>query len=525
MHITLVDPGTSRHEINEPIGIGALASALAGHLGPTAIIEQFFEPFTGLPSNDVLARTSILGISTPLGSLSRVDDIAVQWREIPAHSRPLLVLGGLTATFAHDALLNLFPEAVLVVGEGEEALPLLADVIGHTPADGWRQALTQHSIPNLVFRAGDQCIRTQRRNIRMEDALAPQRPFLTELVVRGGIARAEASRGCSYGLCTFCAIQEKYCNEVRWRPIGIRRILDELTHLSHVGARHPYFTDEDFVGDDPERAVALAHAIEIEKKKGNIAPDMTLYLDMRVISVLAKGKNGRPSGLEMLSALKEAGLREVFVGIESGAGKQAQRYRKPGTTQRNLRALDVLRGLGLDVDVGFIFFDPEMCLAEAAENLAFLRRAGLWHHDARLTKEIRLEAGTPLVGSYREKDLIAGPMDTDDLTFPYRWIDSRVEAIHVTFRAWEDEEIERVYEIQSAVRGEVVTETERQRRRAHLGQVRAVELDALQALVEAALQGEDPARCCLAAYSGRRSNLLSAYSSRRSQKSVIHSES
>lgn len=509
--VLLVDPGSSRHELNEPIGIGALAAAIEHAMGKLAHVEQFFAPFNGLPDYQSMVRADILGISTPLGSVDRLHGIVSTWRAIPAPRRPKLVLGGLIATFAPDALLKAFPEAVLVVGEGEEAIKLLVEILRLAPEGRWHDLMVEASIPNLVFQVGDQMIRTKRRNIDLRNALPPARPFLRELVERGGIVRVEASRGCSYGRCTFCAIQHKYCDEAIWREVTIPRVIHELSELSNAGARHPYFTDEDFVGNNPYRALALADAIEREKLHGNIAPELTLYVDMRAANILTRGTANRPSGSEILNRLQTAGLREVFVGIESGAKEQVLRYRKPATAERNLRALSLLKELGLEVDIGFIFFDPEMTLAEASANLEFLRSAGLWSHYARLTKEIRLEAGTPLVETYRQKDLIAGPMDIDELTYPYRWRDARVESIHNIFRTWENLDQDRVYDLQAASRGEVRSEAERRNRCQILGQIRTIELDTLEVIVRATTNGEDSACLDLGLFTRRRSDLLDAW--------------
>lgn len=513
VHVTLVDPGSSRHELNEPIGIGALASAINQHFGPLACVVQFFAPINGLPDYQTMGDTGILGISTPLGSVARLRSLVATWRAIPTQRRPLLVLGGLIATFAPETLLGEFPEAILVIGEGEEAITLLTAIARVAPDGPWHALLAEASIPNLVYKVGDQVIRTHRRNIDLREAPAPARPFLRDLVLQGGIVRVEASRGCSYGRCTFCAIQHKYCDEAVWRDVEIPRIIQELSELSRVGARHPYFTDEDFVGSDPTRALALASAIEREKLLGNITDELTLYVDMRAASILARGNANRPSGADVLKGLRAAGLREVFVGIESGAGEQVRRYKKPATAERNLRALSVLDGLGLAVDVGFIFFDPEMTLGEASANLEFLRRAGLWNHYARLTKEIRLEAGTPLVELYRQKDLIAGPINIDELTYPYRWRDAQVEEIYDVFHSWECQDQDRVYDLQAASRGEVPNEAERRNRCQLLGQVRTVELDTLHAIVTAAHNGGSPARLDLGLFTRRRCDLICAWQS------------
>lgn len=425
LSLALVDPGSSRHELNEPIGIDAVASAAAAH---GHCVRQYFAPVSGLPDVRVLAGTDIVGLSMPLGSLETTRRLAADLRALPQPRRPRLVLGGLLPTFATDQLLAEFPEAILVVGEGEDAI---AGILEATSAQS-PSALTE--VPNLAFRHGGSVVHSPRRLVDLAGALSPARAWVRPVAARGGIVRAEGSRGCSWGRCTFCAIQHKYCDEARWREISIDRIIAELEELSRFGVRHPYYTDEDFVGSDPARAVALADAIVAAKADGRIAPDLTLYLDMRVASIVDRGGPGRPSGRTVLEALRRAGLREVFVGIESGSREQVRRYKKPATAARNLQALALLRELGISADVGFIFFDPEMSIEEAVANLEFLRESRLWSHDARLTKEVRVEAGTPLVEQYRDRGLLVGPLDVDDLTFPYRWLDHRVEAAHTVER-------------------------------------------------------------------------------------------
>jgi hypothetical protein len=246
------------------------------------------------------------------------------------------------------------------------------------------------------------------------------------------------------------------------------------------------------VGARSKRALRLAAAICEAKADGRIHPDLSLYLDLRVASVLQVARPGRPSGVQILEALKAAGLREVFVGIESGAKDQVRRFQKAASAARNLRALELLRRLGLAVDVGFIMFDPEMQLEELRHNLDFLRASDLWTHDARLTKSLRLQAGTPQLLEFEGKGLVAGSLDLDDLTYPYRWLDPRAEAVHNVFRAWEQKAIEDVYLLHSATRGEVPCEEQRRFLRAVLGQIRAAEHRALDALVQAAMDGREP---------------------------------
>lgn len=508
--ILLIDPGTTREELNEPIGIGALAATLEAELGAAVHVDLVYVPLDGPVRATRFAGYDIVGLSTPLGSLRDVTSLAHGLAAIPTEQRPLFVLGGLLATFAPDQLLARFPQALLVLGEGEDSLVGIVRALREGAETGLLATLERERVPNLAFRAGDRTVRTPRTLVNLGRAYAPRRDHVAALVRRQGIVRAETSRGCAWGRCTFCAIQHKYADQIEWRTVANPRVVAELESIAAGGARHPFFTDEDFIGGHPERAIELAHAVAEAKRVGRVPNDLTLYVDMRVDTLLASPKD-RPAGVDVLRALRAAGLREVFVGIESGVGEQVRRYQKPATTARNLRALDLLRREEIAVDVGFILFDPEMQLPEIRANLAFLREAGLWSHDARMTKSLRVEAGTPLVADYRAKGMIVGELDVDELLWPYRWVDPRVAEVHDAFRAWEGQTMTEVYAVQAATRGEVPSEVERKDRRRLLGALRVVEHEALDALATAAEGGRDPGRVDLSRWTVQRSALLESW--------------
>lgn len=510
VRILLCDLGSERSELNEPIGIGTLTSHLQAELGDSCRVEQSLYPLDDLPDEVALGQADIVGLSTRLGSLSRFRTIRDRILRVPPERRPLLILGDLIATFATQQILEEAPEAICVIGEGEEAIVGIAgawlDSAG--APDELRQMLLQREVPNLVFMLGATQHATPRRLIDLAAMPAPDRSFVSRVAQLGGIIRAEASRGCAWGLCNFCAIQFKYCDSISWRTIPNERIVGELETLAALGVRSPFYTDEDFIGSDPQRTISLARAIRDARDKERIAPELTLYVDMRVDTILAPARKGLPSGEDVLRELKTAGLREVFIGIESGAKEQVRRYRKAATAQRNLAAIELLKRHGISLDVGFIMFDPEMQFPELRANLEFIQESGLYYHDARLTKSLRVEAGTPLVEDYRRKDLLIGPLDPDELTYPYRWLDSRVAAVHSAFTAWEAPRMDEIYDIQAKTRGEMPSEAIRQQRRAYLGKLRGLDLDVLGELIRRTENSEDPVAVDLSAFQKQRDTLL-----------------
>jgi radical SAM superfamily enzyme YgiQ (UPF0313 family) len=122
---------------------------------------------------------------------------------------------------------------------------------------------------------------------------------------------------------------------------------------------------------------------------------MALYFNARVNTILGKGFGGTDASVPLLRKLKEAGTREIFLGIESGSRQQIKRFGKSATAEHNMEALMLLQNLGFQVDVGFIMFDPEMCIEDVEYNIDFLKKAGLVNHDARMAKKMRVEPFTP----------------------------------------------------------------------------------------------------------------------------------
>ena len=114
----------------------------------------------------------------------------------------------------------------------------------------------------------------------------------------------------------------------------------------------PYFTDEDFIGGNFDRAISIAEKISEAKRNGIISQDMNFYFNTRAADVI------NPRWAELSSVFMEAGLNQVFVGIESGSKEQLKRFKKPTSVENNKKCLDILEQNGFNIEVGYILFDP-----------------------------------------------------------------------------------------------------------------------------------------------------------------------
>jgi len=76
---------------------------------------------------------------------------------------------------------------------------------------------------------------------------------------------------------------------------------------------------------------------------------------------------------ELFAAMRDAGLYLVYMGLESGNEEGLRTLHKQITVEQNLRAVSVLKEVGLLFEYGFMLFDPSSTFESVRANLAFLR--------------------------------------------------------------------------------------------------------------------------------------------------------
>jgi radical SAM superfamily enzyme YgiQ (UPF0313 family) len=234
---------------------------------------------------------------------------------------------------------------------------------------------------------------------------------------RGIATYVLASRGC-YGKCTFCYLNQFYAEESLWRGRSPGNVMDEICHLyREYGERYFYFADANFFGPGrkgKERADKLARMIIEQDMKINFG------IECRVNDVEEK----------LFGLLVKAGLRDVFLGVESGSQNSLDRFRKNTTVEQNKKAINILRRYNIEPNYGFIIFDPDSTLEEVRENFEFLREmkmfsspgitAHLMHHRQTIFK------GTP---DYEKRKDVVESICRFNYEYIYNFKDERVEAL------------------------------------------------------------------------------------------------
>lgn len=300
----------------------------------------------------IIARTkpNILGFGSYEGSLG--DTLQFVRRVRATGSRSLICMGGHLATFSCDDILRNFHDLIdiVVLGEGEHTIVELARAVNRNQP--------VQAIPGIAYYDAGRIVRTQPRPVErdLNSFPFPAVPTMRDSSDKETPLFVITSRGC-YGRCSFCRTSQLGDG---WRPRDPKNVVDEFEHAHNLGVSLFEIVDDNFIGPGRQgKARATAIAAELSRRSLPIR----FHASCRVNDV------DEPT----MRALQDSGLISVSLGIESGLQRVLDTFNKHTTVAQNLVAVEMLDRLDLGVTVYFIFFDPYMTLAEARENIAFLK--------------------------------------------------------------------------------------------------------------------------------------------------------
>lgn len=369
----------------EHLGLAYLASTLRADGFTVEIIDGVLSELTADDLLETLGQRTIgvLGVTLISHGYPHTVKLLDQYRR--DHPETKTVAGGHFATFAADKIFahtDVFD--AIVLGEGERPF-----------TNYCRNVLRGASEP-----LDDVCLPRQTpvrtgQNVSDLDALPdPARDLLPLALKRGAQASITSSRGC-YARCAFCSVHNFYRvgKAPGWRSRSIKNVLVELENLHQVfGISHFMFVDDNFIGPGKagkERAIEFATAYQ------DSGLPMTFHIDCRAIDV----------DEEVIAALHQAGLRSVFVGVESVTAEDLLAYRKGVRAPKNWAAVEILRRYDLDKTLSMIMFNPDTTPAGVLENIEFLRWAEYYPRNP--LSILNLYEGTDLLPRYRHA--VQGP--------------------------------------------------------------------------------------------------------------------
>lgn len=348
------DEGLNLREMGISLAMGYLSAYLEQKGYECEIIDNGIEH---IDDNEIIQRIltnnyKIVGFSTATSNYHRIRVIVQKLRQ-RGYSGHITYGGHFASLAIREILTDDNWVDSIIIGEGEITLCELVKRISN--GEGYKDIL------GLAYRNknGEIIINTHRDRIYNLDEL----PFPKRLGACKGYARIYSSRGC-YGNCSFCSIEAFYGNMgiKHWIGRSAENVVGEIDMLvGKHNIKHVVFVDDNFIGPGKKgkkRASEIAYILI--NRRYNIGFD----IECRANDI----------DEELFKELKAAGLRQVFLGVESGTEEDLALYKKDITAEQNIKACKLLNELKIDAKAGYILINPYTTLNRIKENLIFLRK-------------------------------------------------------------------------------------------------------------------------------------------------------
>ncbi len=334
-------------------------------------------------------RYDLIGLSVLEGTIESAEEIIKGLRSIGIKSH--VVLGGyFPSLVTEEVLTEIDGIDSVIIGEGEYTLLKLAQSLYE--GKDWRE------IKGMAYLDGNKTvINDSAMPCNIDDIPYPSRDLLPDVLERGGVAGIVASRGC-YAQCSFCCINSfnKVSGMPRWRSRAPENIVDEMRLLQEEwNIDMISFYDSNFIGPGKSGVMKSYEIGEAIRRSG-------LAMKFAVCA--------RPDQIEedLFRLLKQAGLSEVFIGLESMSQESLDLYNKKITPDVNKRAVGILERLEIYFRPGFILFEPFITLDQVRENIGFLHTLinSRYCRKSHFFKCLRIYRGSPLERDLMKKDVL-----------------------------------------------------------------------------------------------------------------------
>lgn len=263
-------------------------------------------------------------------------------------------------TFAYKEILKLFPFVDSVtVGEPEYTFLELAKRVVNLEQGGNPDSIKGLALVNRV----DQ-FKPENLINDLDKIPFPDRRYIELEKAKCTTTYILGSRGC-YNNCGFCYLNPFYGESSDWRGRSSLNIFNEIKQLYYQkGCSGFYFGDANFFG--PGKA-----GRNRAKELANLIVDNGLQISF--------GLECRANDIDedTISLLVKAGLKNIFLGIESGNQATLNYFRKNTSVKINRDAIKTIRKFNIKLNTGFIMFDKNTNLDGIKQNFEFLRDMGL----------------------------------------------------------------------------------------------------------------------------------------------------
>lgn len=408
--VLCLPPCPQELRIGEHLGLYYIDAYLKSKGVATVLLDGTNSDFKDVIKSIMEVDPLYIGITLPSHYLA--ESVSRLASKIKEHTNTKIVVGGHIMCFKGREFLN-YANCVdiVVTHEGE--------IVSWELVKCFDSNTDIRHVRGILYRADDGNIRStkSRKVFEYLDRL----PFPTRPIDMPAFS-VITGRGC-YAKCSFCSVRA-YTDKAggkRWRRRSVENVALEIEELCHSkNARAISFVDDTFLGPGKIKHYAVELASEIHKR----CPNLGWAINCRTPDV----------NFETISILKENGLCNIGLGLESASEHALQRMNKGATNEDNKKALQIAKELSLSVLPYFIFFEAETAFSEIEVNLQFLREHNLARPTV-LRSQIVPYPGTGIYKTYKKAGLLKEHAFSYKVIFKNNMIDIISNAYNNVFKS------------------------------------------------------------------------------------------
>lgn len=274
------------------------------------------------------------------------------------HPEVKIIWGGYFPTNQYKVVLQSGYVDFVINGPGDHCFPKLIEALEKNEP--------YELIKNLIYKSGDQCIKTIKEDLIEQDDLPPlpydkltnfysMDKYLGKTYLGEKTLAYHSSIGCPF-TCSFCAVVPTY--EARWKAKSARKVYNDIKYIKDKwGADAIEFHDNNFF-------VSEKRTIEFAKL---ILPEKMRWWGMARIDTMSKFKDST------LALLREAGCKIIFFGAESGNNAILKQMDKGGTQTGEQIAMfaDRMKKFDIIPEYSFVLGTPAPTAREVEAQIDF----------------------------------------------------------------------------------------------------------------------------------------------------------
>ncbi|MEJ2248425.1 MAG: radical SAM protein [Candidatus Lokiarchaeota archaeon] len=346
-----------------PLGLISIAAMVPDH--QAKLIDLKVDNISDKALKREFKKSDVIAITSMTPQISNAIEIATMAKKL----KVITLIGGYHPTLDPDYVVNQDSIDFVIRGEGEHTFKEIIEYIKTHGND--KQSPELRKIKGVSYKKDGEIIHNPDRPLErnLDNFPLPRRDLLDDskyIYLGAQVAQIESSRGCPHS-CKFCCIHKMWkdpTNHVMYRTKSISRIMKELYDISWKND-FVFFCEDNFTINVKRTKKILETII----KSG--LPNKLYFSCQSRIDTLYNNP-------WLIDLMYEAGMRQVFLGIESLHQQSLDAMNKKNTTAKMTReVVNMLQSRGISIFGGIIIGFPGETKTMVRETIQFARNLHL----------------------------------------------------------------------------------------------------------------------------------------------------